>query len=77
MEWIFFYRLLFYALGALGVALMALSAAQTVMEARLAQVEYANRLVPVGPNTHQGTNQGASTRGGSGEESRMQTELRK
>lgn len=62
MERIFFYRLFFYALGALGVALMALSAAQTIMEARLAQVQYANTAAPATSATHQGVSQG----GGSG-----------
>ena len=73
MERIFFYRLFFYALGALGVALMALSAAQTIVEARLAQVQYANTAAPVAPNVHQG----ASTGGGSGEQPRLHTEPRK
>ena len=66
MERIFFYRLFFYALGALGVALMALSAAQTIMEARLAQVQYANSA---GRGTTEG-NQGASQGGGSSSEQR-------
>lgn len=72
MERIFFYRLFFYALGALGVALMALSAAQTIMEARLAQGQYANTAAPVAPQVHQG----AAIGGGSGEASRRQTESR-
>lgn len=63
MERIFFYRLFFYALGALGVALMALSAAQSIMEARLAQIQYANGAAPA----TQVQTQGASQGGGSGE----------